>query len=613
MKKKAFEDLSVRLSRQMQRFTLEEHGSIGAVMVFFFFLMILLGGIAVDVMRFETQRVAVQNTLDRATLAVANMNSALRTDDVYTTREARARFIVADYFRKAGLPDNLAYVRLDDGMNYRVVEARADVLSHNIFMNLMNIPTLETVNTSVAEQKITDIEIMLVLDVSGSMAGAKINNLRVAAADFIDQVKASDDENRISIGVIPYNAQVNLGDELRARYNIRDLHGVRHSNCVELPIGTDRNNIFQTLALSTSLEMPLMTAADTENTSSNTDSYFNWRNSNQATIENTAAKRWCNPSTTTEITLPTKSITRAKAGIRALQASGNTSILLGMRWATALLDPSARDVYDSLIFHRVMDDDMDGRPFAYNSASSTDEDALKVIVLMTDGEHVAHNRIADGFRTGPATIRFSYRPNGAKVDSTDTATIWRSTAGEWSVFFASKVGSNVGSAVCNSKPFWVPSTGSWQNHPLGLTDTGCYNPNRIVRPSDPAYIATWQEVWASVRMNYAVIQFFARPLGEKNQTNRTNVYNGVRSALYTTYADAATMNSRLASNCAAARNAGVLVYGIAFQAPNAGKAAIQSCTSTPASTYYFDVTETAKIQDAFRLIATNLSQLKLTQ
>ncbi|MBJ2151559.1 TadE/TadG family type IV pilus assembly protein [Paracoccus sp. IB05] len=610
MKKKAFEDLSVRLSRQMQRFTLEERGSMGAVMVFFFFLMILLGGIAVDVMRFETQRVAVQNTLDRATLAVANMNSALKTDDVYTTREARAQFIVADYFSKAGLPDNLAYVRLDDGMNYRVVEARADVLSHNIFMNLMNIPTLETMNTSVAQQKITDIEIMLVLDVSGSMSSnRKINNLRVAAADFIDQVKASDDENRISIGVIPYNAQVNLGDELRARYNIRDLHGVPDSNCVEIPIGNDENNIFQTLAMPTDYEMPLMTVADTENASSNEHIYFNWRTSGQATIENTAAKRWCKPDTSTEITLPTKSITKAKAGINALEASGNTSILLGMRWATALLDPSAREVYDSLIMRHVMDEDMDGRPFAYNSASSTDEDALKVIVLMTDGEHVAHSRIADGFKTGQATIRFSYRPNGAKVDSTETATIWRSAAGEWSVFFESKVLSN----VCGSKPFWVPSTGSWQNHPLGLTNTGCFNPNRIVKPDDPAHIAIWQEVWASVRMDYAVRQFFARPLGANNSTNRENVYKGVRKTLYTTYADAATMNSRLASNCAAARSAGVLVYGIAFQAPKAGKDAIQSCTSTPASTYYFDVTETAKIKDAFRLIATNLSQLKLTQ
>ncbi|WP_157970849.1 TadE/TadG family type IV pilus assembly protein [Pseudogemmobacter bohemicus] len=614
MKNIAFEGLTVRLARQMQQFAREERGSIGAVMVFFFFWMIVLGGIAVDVMRFETQRVAVQNTLDRAALAVANMNSALTTDEVHTTRQAKADYIVGDYFSKANLEKNLAYVRLDDGMNYRVVEARADVHSHNIFMNLIGIPTLDTMNTSIAEQRITDIEIMLVLDVSGSMAGAKIDNLRIAAADFIDQVKESDNENRISIGVIPYNAQVNLGQKLREQYNIRDLHGVAYSNCVELPIGSDANNIFQTLALSTSYEMPLMTAADTQSASSTDNTYFNWRdqsNASQSRLIGTAAARWCNPNTSTEITLPTKDAEAAKAGINALQASGNTSILLGMRWATALIDPSARGVYSALIADRSMDLEMYGRPFEYNDANTTDDDSLKVIVLMTDGEHVAHKRIANGYKTGEATISFSYRPNNSSSNVSDRATIWRSAGGEWSVFFASKV---VNSNICGSRPFWVPSTGTWQNRPEGAPAArpDCFNPTRTYTPGQPS-IAQWEDVWALMRMNYVVRQFFGRALGANNSANRTNVSNGVLGVLYQEYASVAEMNNRLAANCNAARNAGILVYGIAFQAPAAGRNAIQSCTSVPASTYYFDVTETAKIQDAFRLIATNLSQLKLTQ
>jgi len=489
-------------------------------------------------------------------------------------------------------------------------------VSRNIFMNLLGIPTLQTMNVSVAEQRITDIEIMLVLDVSGSMDGSKINNLRIAARDFIDQVKEDDDENRISIGVIPYNAQVNLGDELAAQYNLTHPNGVTDSNCVEIPTGTDASNIFQSLAMPTTYAMPMMTAADTESSSPTSDTYYNWKtDTKNATPVNDASQRWCNPSRNTEITLPTKNITKAKSGISALVADGNTSILLGMRWATALLDPSARTIYDNLIDRGAMDADMRDRPFSYNNTNNDDDDSLKVIVLMTDGQHVAHGRIADAYNTGPATISYTYRPSGASRNTTETATVWRSSAGEWSVFFPSKVSTT---SICASKPYWVPSTSSWQNRPFGATAASpdCYNPGRVISPT-LASVAQWETIWSTVRMDYALRQFFARAAAtgtsSSNTSTRTAAYNAVRGLIYTTYVDATTMNRRLAANCVAARKAGVLVYGIAFQAPAAGKAAIESCTSTPTSTYYFDVAETTKIQDAFRMIATNLSQLKLTQ
>ncbi len=614
MKKNAFDGLSSGLVRRMQRFAQAEHGAMAPIVLVFFFLMLVLGGIAVDVMRFETRRVAVQNTLDRATLAVANMTSALTTDTTHTTRKAKAQFIVEDYFTKAGLEDNLQYVSLDDGMNYRVVEARANVVSHNIFMNLLGLPILQTVNGSIAEQRITDIEIMLVLDISGSMAtNNKIGNLRIAARDFIDQVKATDTENRISIGVIPYNAQVNLGQALRSRYNITFAHGHALSNCVELPIGSNTSNIFRTLALSRALEMPQMTVADTESSSANNNVFYTM-DSNHGKLIDSAASRWCNPASRTEITLPTKSADEAKAGINAMQAEGNTSILVGMRWATALIDPSARGIYNELIGMNAMHSDMSGRPYEYNDPNDNIDDALKVIVLMTDGEHVAHKRIYDAYKTGPATITFTYR-NASNNNTTVSASVYRSPANVYSVFYGHMVNTSTSTTICNSKPFWIPSTSSWEKRPAGAAapvGPDCFQPTRIYTPLETSAMR-WQDIWSSVRMNYAVRQFFGRAMGGDNADVRTNIYNAIRTQIYGEYANSATMDDRLKSNCAAARSAGVLVYGIAFQAPPAGKKAIESCTSTPTTTYYFDVAETAKIQDAFRMIATNLSQLRLTQ
>ena len=39
---------------------------------------------------------------------------------------------------------------------------------------------------STAEQRVNNVEIVLVLDVSGSMSGTKITNLKSAAAEFVD-------------------------------------------------------------------------------------------------------------------------------------------------------------------------------------------------------------------------------------------------------------------------------------------------------------------------------------------------------------------------------------------------------------------------------------------
>ena len=56
-----------------------------------FVLTLMLAGLAVDLMRYEASRVALQNTLDRATLAAAALNQDLDPEAV-----------VRDYVAKAG-------------------------------------------------------------------------------------------------------------------------------------------------------------------------------------------------------------------------------------------------------------------------------------------------------------------------------------------------------------------------------------------------------------------------------------------------------------------------------------------------------------------------------
>ena len=83
-----------------------------------------------------------------------------------------------------------------------------------------------------------------------------------------------------------------------------------------------------------------------------------------------------------------------------------------------------------------------------------------------------------------------------------------------------------------------------------------------------------------------------------------------RSAMRVTNGSVSTMDSQLQQTCAFAKASGVIVYGIAFEAPTTGQTQIRNCASSTA--HYFNASG-LQIQTAFQEIAANISQLRLTQ
>ena len=63
-------------------FVQREDGTITVFATVVFVLMIGLGGIAIDLMRYEAQRTQLQYTLDRAVLAAAALDQEKSTQDV---------------------------------------------------------------------------------------------------------------------------------------------------------------------------------------------------------------------------------------------------------------------------------------------------------------------------------------------------------------------------------------------------------------------------------------------------------------------------------------------------------------------------------------------------
>ena len=533
----------------VDRFAKDEDGHVIVFTTVMLTLMLMLAGVGVDIIQFETVRTKQQQTLDRATLAAASLKQSLQAEDV-----------VRDYFAKADMEEHLKLVQYDRTMNASVVRAEAEYQITPTFMNLYDFANgtkLMARGASRAEQRINNIEIQLVLDVSGSMLGTKLTNLKSSASEFIDTVLDQDTENRVSIGIVPYNGQVNLPEYLQQIFTRIDDHGVANVNCFDLP-----SNTYGSLTLSRTVGMPVTAHADTFSTQSSTGFVEPTHTNARPLVTN----QWCPPhsnprgdgvSSTNYVRAPTNNRTQLKAHINGLVAVGATSINAGMKWGMALLDPSSRSVISGMVGAGQTPSYFNGRPFDYS-----DREAMKIIVLMTDGEHFAEERVNEGFRAGNAPI-------------------WRNPSdGRYSVFQ---------DRANTTLDYYYPHSNVWRNEPHG---------------GGSAVRQTWPQIWSNLRLSYVARQFYARPNG-----NTTTAYNNAMN-MFRSQTPISTMNNQLQQVCGLARARNVIVYGIAFEAPAGGQTQIEHCASSPA--HFFNA-QGLEIRTAFRSIATNISQLRLTQ
>ncbi len=112
-----------------------------------------------------------------------------------------------------------------------------------IFMHMLGINEFDAGADSTAEQRISNVEISMVLDISGSMNGSRINALRPAAREFVDSVINSSDPGRVTMSIIPYSGcgqprRTIAGAVQRAACSVS-------SNCIELP-----GSVYDSISLS---------------------------------------------------------------------------------------------------------------------------------------------------------------------------------------------------------------------------------------------------------------------------------------------------------------------------------------------------------------------------
>jgi Flp pilus assembly protein TadG len=352
-------ELAIELALHMSRFKRDESGVATIFACFMIMMMVLVGGIGVDLMRAEMERTKLQNTLDRAVLAAADLDQTLTASDV-----------VIDYFEKSGIEDLIgtSNITVDEGLNYRVVTAGATTLAPTQFMHLMGVDELKVPALGTAEERISNVEISLVVDVSGSMAwDGKMDNLKTAAKEFARAVLRPETQDLVSLTLVPYSEHVNIGSRLFSELNTTNRHNF--SYCVEFPDAE-----FSSAALDTSL-----TYDQVQHYQWNYDGYNN-------DIEDTVCPQYEFES----VTAYSQSVSDLETQIDQLTPRAGTSIFLGVKWGAAFLDPSTRPIVTSLIGSGDVDAPFAGRPVAYDDAIT-----LKTMIVMTDGKNDRSNRIAN--------------------------------------------------------------------------------------------------------------------------------------------------------------------------------------------------------------------------
>jgi len=194
----------------------------GAVLVIFALLLVVLIGfvaLAVEVGRWYTVRAELSKSVDAASLAGANNISNMYLDAHYGVAEGEGKLRFAEeiarqnfspgYLMTTGTPSFTAVN--DDNHTIRVT---GSVNSPGNLASLFGVDLIPTGAEGVARKN--KVEIMLVLDRSGSMSGTKIRDLKTAARSFVSYFVETQDEDKM--GLVTFATSVTLKVPLGNNY-----------------------------------------------------------------------------------------------------------------------------------------------------------------------------------------------------------------------------------------------------------------------------------------------------------------------------------------------------------------------------------------------------------
>jgi Flp pilus assembly protein TadG len=168
--------------------------------------LIAFAGLAVDTSRGYLMKARLSSALDAAALAGGRAMHDPDLRDEMVERFFNANF-PANYM---GATITGPTITIDTVNNTITLDAGAEMSSS--LMQVLGVNTMNVAGTTEVKLSSRNVEVALVVDVTGSMAGTPISDLRTAAKDLVDIiVKDVQTPHFSKIALVPYSAAVNVG------------------------------------------------------------------------------------------------------------------------------------------------------------------------------------------------------------------------------------------------------------------------------------------------------------------------------------------------------------------------------------------------------------------
>ena len=432
-----------RLVDWFRDFWRDRRGNVAMIFALSLLPVTVLSGGAVDFSQAMNARTRLSQALDAAALAVG-VNPTISDEDAL---DIARDFISANY--PGGELGDVMNVQVSMNNESDTVTVTGQARVQTIILGLIGIDFI-TVNWQTEVQRARSrLELVMVLDNTGSMGGSKISSLR-DSAELLTEIlqEAAEEPGDVRIGLVPFAATVNVGtgferawwldpdgrspihadwaggtsvdvevETCTGRRRRRrctttvetvnfthwdlfdDMRYEEWEGCVEArSIPMDIDNTVPSTSSPQTLFVPYFAPDEPDNDSDYRNNYLNDgvsgstddRLRNIPKYEDNYVRDDYGPNmrcTTTPITPLTSSSSTITSAINRMGASGTTNIPQGVGWGIRVISPE--------------------EPFT-EGTSWDDRDVIKAMVILTDGENVMSGR--------STTLRSDYGAYGYSRD-----------------------------------------------------------------------------------------------------------------------------------------------------------------------------------------------------
>lgn len=307
----------------------DQRGAAAMLFAIMAVMVLVIVGFALDMQRGISADTRMQSALDAAALAGAKTLENATATDAEIIMVARAAFAANLATGHTDVTCSSANVSIDRDQGRVLVDA--DCSLPTTFPSLVKVNQMDLKDRATARAAITELDVAFMLDVSGSMKGKKLAELKSAANDAIDLLITPSSGDRVRVAFNTYSTSVNAGAYAD---DVTDLPAPKgKKTCVSERKGA-----------------------------------WAWKD------DKPGKNKWLGTEATScpksSVEPLTSNAAKLKAEINKLSADGMTAGHLGVAWAWYLISPDWDDIWPAA-----------SKPHAYGAPHTK-----KAVILMTDGE-----------------------------------------------------------------------------------------------------------------------------------------------------------------------------------------------------------------------------------